>query len=86
MAETSEVVIVNTGDTLAPAGTVTEAGTVTPGSLLDRFTTVATGATALMVTLFTVVETLPVTDVGDKLTESTFNGLTVSVAVFFAPA
>ena len=86
MAETSDVVIVNTGDTLVPAATVTEAGTVTPGSLLDRFTTVSTGAKPLMVTLFAVVETPPVTDVGDKVTETTFSGLTVRVAVFFAPA
>ena len=86
MAETSDVVIVNTGDTLVPAATVTEAGTPTPGSLLDRVTTVSTGATALMVTLFNVVEMPPVTDVGDKFTESTFNGLTVRVAVLGAPA
>ncbi len=86
MAETSDVVIVNTGDTLVPAATVTEAGTPTPGSLLDKVTTVSTGAIALMVTLFNVVEMLPVTDVGDKVTESTFNGLTVRVAVLVAPA
>jgi len=39
-----------------------------------------------MVTLFNVVETPPVTDVGDKFTESMFSGLTVRVAVLVAPA
>ena len=86
VAETRDVVIVNTGDTLVPAATVTEAGTVTPGTLLDRVTTVSAGAGPLMVTLFAVVETLPITDVGDNATESTFRGLTVRGAVFFAPA
>ncbi len=85
MAETADVVMVKTGDTLVPAATVTEAGTVALGSLLDKFTTVSTGAMPLMVTLFAVVERLPVTDVGDNVTESTFNGLTVSTAVLVAP-
>ncbi len=86
MAETSDVAIVNAGDTLVPAATVTEAGMVTPGLLLDRLTTVSTGAMPLIVTLFAVVETLPVTEVGDKVTETKLRGVTVSVAVFFAPA
>jgi hypothetical protein len=86
MAETRDVAIVNAGDTLVPAATVTEAGMVTPGSLLERVTTVSTGAMPLIVTLFAVVETLPVTEVGDKVTETKLRGVTVSVAVFFAPA
>src|SRR5260370_10733623 len=86
MAETGEVVIVNAGDALAPAATVTEAGTVTLGSLLDRLTTASAGAMPLIVTLFAVVETLPVTAVGDKVTETKFSGVIVSVAVLFAPA
>jgi hypothetical protein len=86
MADTSEVVIVNTGDTLVPAATVTEAGTVTLGSLLDSVTTASTGAMPLIVSLFAVVETLPVIDVGDKVTETKFSGVTVSVAVLVAPA
>jgi len=86
VADTIDVAIVNTGDTLVPAAMVTVAGTVTPGSLLDKLTTVFTGATPLMVTLFAVVETLPITDVGDKVTESTFKGETVRMANFDPPA
>ena len=75
VAETREVVTVKTGDTLVPAATVTEGGKITPGLLLERFTTVSTGAGPLMVTLFAVVEPLPITDVGDKVTKTTFSGL-----------
>ena len=85
-AETSDVVIVKTGDTLVPASTVTEGGTVTPGLLLDRFTTVSASAVPLTVTLFAVVEMLPITDVGDKVTERILNGLTAKLAVFVMPA
>jgi len=85
VAETSDVVIVNTGDTLVPAATVTEAGTVTPGPPLDRFTTVSTGAGPLSVTLFAEVETPPMTDVGERATVTTFSGLRVRVAAAFAP-
>jgi len=84
-AETSDVVIVKTGDTLVPASTVTEGGTVTPGLLLDRFTTVSTGAGPLRVTLFAEVETPPMTDVGERATVTTFSGLRVRAAVAFAP-
>ena len=78
--------IVKIGDTLVPAATVTEGGTVTPRLLLDRFTTVSTRAGPLMVTLFAVVEILPTTDVGDKVTETTLNGLIAKLAVFVMPA
>ena len=86
MAETRDVVIVKTGDTLVPAATVTEGGTVTPGLPLDRFTTVSTRAGPLMFTLFAVVEALPITDVGDKVTETTLNGLIAKLAVFVMAA
>ena len=86
VAETSDVVIVKTGDTLAPAATVTEDGTITPGLLLDRFTKVLTGAGPLRVTLLAVVETLPITEVGDKVTETTFSGVTTRFAIFCAVA
>ena len=86
MAETIDVVIVKRGDTLVPAATVTEGGRVTPGLPLDRVTTVSTRAGPLMVTLFAVVEALPITEVGDKVTETTLNGLTAKLAVLVMPA
>ena len=86
MAETSDVAIVKTGDTLVPAATVTDGGTVTPKLLLERFTTVSTRAVPFMVILFAEVDTLPITDVGDKVTERTLNGLTAKLAVFVIPA
>ena len=56
-----------TGDDVAPAATVTEAGTPTPGSLLDKcHDHPPAGAATLRVTLLTVVETPPTTDVGDR--------------------
>ena len=85
VADTDDVVIVNAGDAVAPAATVTEAGTRTPGSLLDRFTTSPpAGAGPFRVTLFAVVETPPTTEVGDKTGVAT-NGFTVRVAVLPEP-
>ena len=82
VAATADVVIVNTGEDVAPAATVAEGGTVTPGSLLDRFTTTPpAGAAPLSVTLFNVVEAPPTTDVGDSVTESRATGFTVRFAV-----
>ena len=85
-AATDDVAIVNTGETLVPAAIVTEAGTVTRGSLLDRFTTAFAGAGPFIVTLFAVVETPPITDAGDRVTETAVNGITVRSETFFAPA
>ena len=85
-AETADVVIVKLGDEVAPAATVTLAGGTTPGSLLDRFTTVPpAGAGPFSVTLFNVVEAPPVTDAGDSVIDSSANGFTVRVAVFITP-
>ena len=84
-AATDDVAMANTGETLVPAATVTEAGTVTRGSLLDRFTTAFAGAGPFIVTLFAVVERPPITDAGDRVTESGVSGLTVRIELFFAP-
>jgi hypothetical protein len=78
--------IVKYGETVAPAATVTEAGTVTPVALLDRFTTTPPAvATPLRVTLFNVVEVPPTTDVGESVTESRATGFTVKLAVLVTP-
>ena len=70
-AVTELVVMVNGGDTLAPAATVTEAGTAaTDGLELDRLTlSPPAGATPSRLTTFAVVDKPPVTVAGDKATE-----------------
>ena len=86
VAETAEVVIVNAGDAVAPAATVTEAGRPTPGSLLVKVTLIPpAGAGPFRFTLFNVVETPPTTDVGERATESSAIGFTVRVAVLLTP-
>jgi hypothetical protein len=82
---TGEVVIVKTGDVVAPAATVTEAGTPTPGSLLKFTRMPPAGAGAFNVTLFAVDETPPTTDAGDSVIESRATGLTVRLAVLITP-
>jgi len=86
VAETDDVVIVKTGDAVAPAATVTEPGTPTARSLLNRVTRMPpAGAGPVRFTLFDVVETPPTTDAGDRETESKATGLTVRVAVLVTP-
>ena len=86
VAATADVVMVKFGDEVAPAATVTVAGTPTPGSLLVKFTTTPEGGAApLNVTLFSVAETPPTTEVGDSATESSTTGFTVKLAVFVTP-
>ena len=83
---TADVVMVNVGETVAPAATVTEAGTPTPGSLLVRVTTAPpAGAGLFSVTLLAVVETPPTTEGGERVTESTLIGFTVKFAPFGKP-
>jgi hypothetical protein len=85
VAETADVVIVKTGDAVAPAATATEAGTPTPGSPADKLTRMPpAGAGAFRVTLFAVDETPPTNEVGDS-TGVAKNGFTVRVAVLLAP-
>ena len=78
---TCDVVIVKTGDAVAPAATVTEAGTPTPGSPLIKVTRMPpAGAGPFRVTLLAVDETPPTTDVGDSVKESSAMGVTVRFA------
>jgi hypothetical protein len=85
VAETADVVIVKTGDAVAPAATVTEAGTPTLVSLADKLTRMPpAGAGAFRVTLFAVDETPPTNEVGDS-TGVAKNGFTIRVAVLLAP-
>jgi len=86
VAETDDVVIVKTGDAVAPAATVTEAGTPTLRSVLVKVTRMPpAGAGPVRFTLFEVVETPPTTDAGDSATESNATGLTVRFAVLVTP-
>jgi hypothetical protein len=79
--------MVNVGELVVPAGTVTEAGTVAMAALLlDNVTTAPiAGAAAFSVTLFAVVETPPVTVVGFRVRELSATGFTVSVSVLLTP-
>ena len=86
VAATDEVVIVKYGDAVAPAATVTEAGTTATGLLLVKVTLIPpAGAGPVRFTLFKVVETPPTTDVGESATDSSASGLTVSTAVLVTP-
>src|SRR5437773_11176978 len=85
LTATAVVVIVNVGEVVAPAGTVTEAGTVVLGSLLVSITSAPPdGAAPVSVTVFPLVDAPPTTEVGDSVTAETVGlaGRTVKVAVF----
>jgi hypothetical protein len=83
---TALVVIVNEGDIVAPAGTVTEAGTVALGLLLESVTKAPpAGADPFILTVFPAVEPPPTTDVGAKVTPETRSGVTLRVAVLVTP-
>ena len=87
LADTMVVLIVNAGDTVAPAATVTDPGNVALGSLLLNVTTAPPGgAGALSVTVLPVVEPPPTTEVGDKVTAETAGADTVSESVRLAVA
>ena len=87
VAATGEVEMANTGDVVAPAGTVTETGTVTPGSLLLRSTVAPpAGAGPFSVTrLFPAVVTPPTTEAGDNANVDIVSGSTVREALSPAP-
>lgn len=72
LVATAKVAIVNTGEIIAPAAIVTEAGTVAIGLLLDSVTIAPpTGAGALSETVFEVVGVPPTAIAGDNATELT---------------
>lgn len=76
----------NCGETVAPAATVTEGGTVAAVLLLASVTTAPpAGAGPLSVTVLAVVETPPRTDAGDSVTAEGAGGNTVKVAVTVFP-
>ena len=82
---TAVVVIVKEGETVVPAATVTDGGTLaTVGSLLDSVTTApADGASPFNVTVLPVVDLPPTTVFGDSVTAVSTAGLTERVAVFW---
>jgi hypothetical protein len=84
---TAEVVMVNAGELVVPAGTVTEAGTAATAALLVLSVTTAptAGAAAFSVTLFAVVETPPVTVAGFRVSAPMDTEFTVSVSVLLTP-
>jgi hypothetical protein len=86
LAATADVLMVNAGETDAPAATVTVAGTVAAALLLVSVTTVPpAGAAPFSVTVFKVVDVPPNTDTGDKVTADGLDGNTVNVAVTGGP-
>jgi hypothetical protein len=79
LAATAKVLMVNAGDTDAPAAIVTEAGTVALGLLLESVTTALPGgAGPLRVTVFATVDVPPVTEAGDNVTAEIVTLLTVT--------
>src|SRR5450755_4675085 len=86
---TAVVVMVNAGEVVAPAGTVTETGGVaTVGALLVRATTAPPdGAGPFSETVLAVVDLPPTSVLGDRFTAESKAALTVSVPVLvFVPS
>ena len=88
---TAVVVMVKAGDTVAPAATVTDPGTVAIALLLlVRVTTAPpAGAGLFSVTVFCVAGFPPVTEAGDSVTSDTVGappgGFTARIAVAVVP-
>ena len=69
LAATACVVMLNAGETVAPAATVTDAGTAAAELLLVSVTTAPPdGAGPVRVTVLSVVELPPTTDADDRVT------------------
>lgn len=85
---TTVVLMLKFGDTVAPAGTVTEGGTeATAGlSLLNATTTPPPGAAEFSVTLFELAGNPPATEAGDSVSTAGPSGLTTSMPVLLTPA
>ena len=83
-AVTAEVIIGKVAEVVAPAATVTEAGTAATLALeLDKVTTAPPGgAGALKATVFAEVTLPPTIAAGERLTAETPSGFTLSTAVF----
>jgi len=83
---TAEVVMVNAGDTVAPAATVTVAGTVAAPLLLVSVTAAPpAGADPFKVTVLPVVDPPPTTEAVSKVTKVGLGGSTVKLPVAVAP-
>ena len=85
---TAVVVILNTGDVVAPATTLTDPGTdATAGLPLESFTVApAEGAGVSRVTVLAAAAAAPpTTDVEERFSEATPSGVTVRVAMALAP-
>jgi len=88
VAPTGVVVMVNTGDWVAPSGTTTLAGTAATVGLELAKVTVAppAGAAPASVTVLPVAEVPPATVAGDRLRDESASGFTVRLADFVIPA
>jgi len=86
LTPTAVVIIVNAGDTVAPAATVTVPGTVVLGSLLISVTIAPpAGAGPFSVTVFAVVDVPPTTDPGLRFTAVGLGGCTVKLPFAATP-
>jgi hypothetical protein len=80
VAVTAAVLMVNAGDAVAPAATVTEAGTVAAALLLVSVTTAPpAGAGPLSVIVLVLRVPPPTTDADDRFTADGIGACTVSV-------
>jgi hypothetical protein len=76
----------NVGETVAPTATVTEAGTVTPGSLLASVTVAPPdGALPFKVTLLPFEDAPPTRETGARFRSDTAGATTVRLAVLVTP-
>jgi len=86
LTATCEVVMEKVEDVVAPAATVTEAGTVALGSLLVSITTAPPdGAGPLSVTLLLFADKPPATEIGETVIAERAIAFTVKVAVLVVP-